>query len=40
MQEENRASSLEKSIRDRESDLDDLKIDVKRVSFFRDYSNI
>ena len=34
MQEENRASSLQKSIRDRESDLDDLKIDVKRVSFF------
>lgn len=32
-QEENRASSLQKSIRERESDLDDLKMDVKRVSY-------
>lgn len=32
-QEENRTSSLQKSIRERESDLDDLKMDVKRVSY-------
>ena len=31
-QKENRATTLEKSIRDKESDLDDLKMDIRRVS--------